>query len=158
MLNLSILNITAGIKVLRSRAARPFIYGSIIAASLAGCKSGEEGPDVSGVRVTMSTQRLDLDMRQLDTAQLATGLQRLSAKYPGFLDFYLDDAIRKRFIPTTMEAMTYRGTVYGLPLNYKVITLIYNKKLVPTPPKTSGELVTVAKKLTDKKAGRFGLA
>ena len=30
--------------------------------------------------------------------------------------------------------MTYRGTVYGLPLNYKVITLIYNQKLVPTPP------------------------
>ncbi len=74
------------------------------------------------------------------------------------VDFYLDDAIRKRFIPTTMEAMTYRGTVYGLPLNYKVITLIYNKKLVPTPPKTSGELVKLAKKLTDKKAGRFGLA
>ncbi len=74
------------------------------------------------------------------------------------IDFYLDDATRKRFIPTTMEAMTYRGTVYGLPLNYKVVTLIYNKKLVPTPPKTSGELVTMAKKLTDKKAGRFGLA
>jgi arabinogalactan oligomer/maltooligosaccharide transport system substrate-binding protein len=74
------------------------------------------------------------------------------------IDFYLDDALRKRFIPTTMEAMTYRGTSYGLPLNYKVITLIYNKKLVPTPPKTSGELVTIAKKITDKKAGRFGLA
>ncbi|ATB28985.1 extracellular solute-binding protein [Melittangium boletus] len=74
------------------------------------------------------------------------------------IDFYLDDALRKRFIPTTMEAMTYRGTSYGLPLNYKVITLIYNKKLVPTPPKTSGEMVTLAKKLTDKKAGRFGLA
>jgi len=74
------------------------------------------------------------------------------------VDFYLDDALRKRFIPTTMEAMTYRGTVYGLPLNYKVVTLIYNKKLVPTPPKTSGELVAMAKKITDKKAGRFGLA
>jgi arabinogalactan oligomer / maltooligosaccharide transport system substrate-binding protein len=74
------------------------------------------------------------------------------------IDFYLDDALRKRFIPTTMDAMTYRGTTYGLPLNYKVVTLIYNKKLVPTPPKTSGELVTMAKKLTDKKSGRFGLA
>ncbi|MFB1483471.1 extracellular solute-binding protein [Corallococcus sp. RDP092CA] len=74
------------------------------------------------------------------------------------IDFFLDDATKQRFIPTTMEAMTYRGTAYGLPLNYKVITLIYNKKLVPTPPKTSGELVTVAKKLTDAKAGRFGLA
>jgi arabinogalactan oligomer/maltooligosaccharide transport system substrate-binding protein len=74
------------------------------------------------------------------------------------IDFFLDDALKKRFIPTTMQAMTYRGTVYGLPLNYKNIALIYNKKLVPTPPKTSGELVAMAKKLTDKKAGRFGVA
>ena len=74
------------------------------------------------------------------------------------IDFFLDKATIARFIPTTMEAMTYRGTVFGLPLNYKVITLIYNKKLVPTPPKTSKELVAMAKKLTDAKSGRFGLA
>jgi len=74
------------------------------------------------------------------------------------IDFFLDKATKDRFIPTTMEAMTYRGTVYGLPLNYKVITLIYNKKLVPTPPKTSKELVAMAQKLTDAKSGRFGLA
>jgi arabinogalactan oligomer/maltooligosaccharide transport system substrate-binding protein len=74
------------------------------------------------------------------------------------LDFFLDDATRARFIPTTLQAMTYRGTVYGLPFNYKEITLIYNKKLVSAPPKTTGELVALAKKLTDKKAGRFGLA
>ena len=74
------------------------------------------------------------------------------------IDFFLDKPTKDRFIPTTMEAMTYRGTVYGLPLNYKVITMIYNKKLVPAPPKTSGELVTLAKKLTDAPAGRFGLA
>jgi len=74
------------------------------------------------------------------------------------IDFFLDDATKKRFIPTTMQAMAYRGTTYGLPLNYKIITLIYNKKLVPTPPKTTGELVKMAKALTDKKAGRFGLA
>lgn len=74
------------------------------------------------------------------------------------IDFYLDDALKKRFVPTTMQAMTYRGTVYGLPFNYKTIALIYNKKLVPTPPKTSGELVAMSKKLTDRKAGRFGLA
>ena len=74
------------------------------------------------------------------------------------IDFFLDKATIARFIPTTMEAMTYRGTVYGLPLNYKVITLIYNKKLLPTPPKTSKELVAMAKKLTDARSGRFGLA
>jgi arabinogalactan oligomer/maltooligosaccharide transport system substrate-binding protein len=74
------------------------------------------------------------------------------------IDFFLDKPTKDRFIPTTMEAMTYRGTVFGLPLNYKVITMIYNKKLIATPPKTSRELVAMAKKLSDPKAGRFGLA
>lgn len=74
------------------------------------------------------------------------------------IDFFLDKPTKARFIPSTMEAVTYRGTVYGLPVNYKVITLIYNKKLIASPPKTSGELVKVAKAHTDAAAGRFGLA
>jgi arabinogalactan oligomer/maltooligosaccharide transport system substrate-binding protein len=74
------------------------------------------------------------------------------------IDFFLDQATKDRSIPTTMQAMTYRGTVYGLPLNFKVITMIYNKKLVPAPPKTSSQLVATAKKLTNKAAGKFGLA
>ena len=74
------------------------------------------------------------------------------------IDFFLDKETRERFIPSTLEAMIYKKTVYGLPVDYKVITLIYNKKLLPTPPKTSGELEAMAKKLTDVKAGRFGLA
>jgi arabinogalactan oligomer/maltooligosaccharide transport system substrate-binding protein len=69
------------------------------------------------------------------------------------LDFFLDDAARKRFIPTTLEAMTYRGSVYGLPLNFKVITLIYNKKLVAKPPKTTGELLATCKKLPAQASG-----
>jgi len=74
------------------------------------------------------------------------------------LDFFLEDEIKGRFIPTTMEAMTYRGSVYGLPLNYKSITLIYNKKLVQQPPKTTEELVALAKKLGPPGSGRYGLA
>jgi arabinogalactan oligomer / maltooligosaccharide transport system substrate-binding protein len=74
------------------------------------------------------------------------------------IDFYLDDATKAKFLPTTMEAMTYQGQVFGLPLNYKVIAMIYNKKMVTTPPKTSGELVKLAKSLTDANSGRYGLA
>jgi arabinogalactan oligomer/maltooligosaccharide transport system substrate-binding protein len=74
------------------------------------------------------------------------------------IDFYLDETITDRFIPTTMEAMTYQGTIYGLPLNYKVIAQFYNKDVVQEPPKTTGELVKVATALTDQAAGRFGLA
>ncbi len=74
------------------------------------------------------------------------------------LDFFVDPAVKGRFIPATLEAMTYKGNLYGLPLNVKVVTMIYNKKLVTTPPKDTAELVTVAKKLTDANAGHFGLA
>jgi len=74
------------------------------------------------------------------------------------IDFYLDKKLTDRFIPTTMQAMTYRKAVWGLPLNYKCLTMIYNKKLVATPPKTTAELVATAKKLTNASAGTFGLA
>ena len=74
------------------------------------------------------------------------------------IDFFLDKATTDRFIASTMDAMTYRGTVYGLPLNFKVLTQIYNKKLVQTPPKTSKELVALARKLGDPATGRFGVA
>lgn len=73
------------------------------------------------------------------------------------LDFFLDPAIKGRYLKATLDAMTYQGTTYGLPLNFKVITMIYNKKLLPTPPKTTAELETVAKKFTNAQAGRFGL-
>ena len=74
------------------------------------------------------------------------------------IDFFLDEEIEGRFIPSTLEAMTYQDTVYGLPVNFKVITQFYNKKLIQTPPKTSAELVAAAKKLTDQAVGKFGLA
>ena len=74
------------------------------------------------------------------------------------LDFFLEDEVVDSLLPNMMEAMTYRGQIYGLPLNYKSITLIYNKALIDTPPKTTDELVKVAKGLTNPGSGKFGLA
>ncbi|MFY9821116.1 MAG: extracellular solute-binding protein [Thermoanaerobaculia bacterium] len=74
------------------------------------------------------------------------------------LDFFLDKGIKDRYLKATLDAMTYQGTTFGLPLNFKVVTLIYNKKLVPVPPKTTAELEATAKKLTNAGAGKFGLA
>ncbi|HTG32124.1 MAG TPA: extracellular solute-binding protein [Thermoanaerobaculia bacterium] len=73
------------------------------------------------------------------------------------LDFFLDAPTKGRYLKATLDAMTYQGNTYGLPLNFKVITLIYNKKLVPVPPKTTAELQTMAKKLTNAPSGKFGL-
>jgi arabinogalactan oligomer/maltooligosaccharide transport system substrate-binding protein len=57
-----------------------------------------------------------------------------------------------------MAAMQYQGNTYGLPVNFKVVTMIYNTDMVKTPPRTSGELITVAKQHTNQPSGKFGLA
>jgi arabinogalactan oligomer/maltooligosaccharide transport system substrate-binding protein len=74
------------------------------------------------------------------------------------IDFFVDKPTRERFLPGLMEAMTYKGSVYGLPLNFKSITLIYNKALVKTPPKTTAEMLKLAKETTQAASGRYGLA
>ena len=74
------------------------------------------------------------------------------------IDFFLDKSTRERLLPGMLDAMTYKGGIYGVPLNYKSTTLIYNKDLVKTPPKTTDELVKIAKSLTNAQSGRYGLA
>jgi len=74
------------------------------------------------------------------------------------IDFFVDEKVTSQLVPGMMTAMTYRDTIYGLPLNYKSIAMIYNTALVKSPPRTTGELVKVAKSLTNAASGRFGLA
>jgi arabinogalactan oligomer / maltooligosaccharide transport system substrate-binding protein len=74
------------------------------------------------------------------------------------VDFFIDKPVKDRLLPGMLDAMTYKGGVYGLPINYKMTTLIYNKDLVKTPPKTTDEMVTMAKALTNAQSGRYGLA
>ncbi len=74
------------------------------------------------------------------------------------IDFFLDKGTRDSLLPGMLSAMTYKGGVFGLPINYKMPTLIYNKDLVKAPPKTSDEMVKLAKTLTNASSGRYGLA
>ncbi len=74
------------------------------------------------------------------------------------IDFFIEDKTVNQLVPGMMAAMTYRDTVYGLPLNFKSIAMIYNTALVKAPPKTTAELVKLAKGMTDASTGRFGLA
>lgn len=74
------------------------------------------------------------------------------------IDFFLEQEDRDTFLPGMLDATTYQGVTYALPLNFKSIALIYNKALVPNPPTTTAELLTIAGKLTDKARGRFGIA
>ncbi len=63
---------------------------ALVTLLLNSCNTGERQPDVSGIKINLQTQRLDIDMAAIDTNNIAAGLKQLSARYPDFLDFYLD--------------------------------------------------------------------
>lgn len=54
----------------------------------------------------------------------------------------------ERFIPDTVKALAYDGTLYGLPLAFKARAMFYNKKLIKEVPTTVEALVSVARKAT----------
>lgn len=60
------------------------------------------------------------------------------------------------FNPVGLEGFSYGGKLYGMPYGTENIALLYNKDLVPTPPKTWCELLQIARALTDPAAGRYG--
>ena len=60
------------------------------------------------------------------------------------------------FEQVTLDAFTWGDTLYGVPLAFESIGLIYNKALVPEPPKTWDELLAIASELTDRERGYYG--
>ncbi|WP_102125406.1 maltose ABC transporter substrate-binding protein [Deinococcus planocerae] len=69
------------------------------------------------------------------------------------LDRYLTS--RTDYDKTALNAFTYRGRLFGLPLNAEAVALVYNKKLVPQAPTTWAALLKAAQANTGN--GRFGL-
>jgi len=55
--------------------------------------------------------------------------------------------VAKKFLPKAIEATKFNGQSYGVPYAVENIGLMYNKDLVPTPPKTMDELVSMGEKL-----------
>lgn len=60
------------------------------------------------------------------------------------------------FTQVGIDAFSWGGDLYGVPYIMEAVALFYNKDLVPAPPKTFEELIAVAKKLTNREAGRYG--
>ena len=53
------------------------------------------------------------------------------------------------------SALTIEGTQYGYPLAFKTLVLLYDPQRVPSPPRTTDELIQIAKQNTG--GGSFGL-
>ena len=52
-----------------------------------------------------------------------------------------------KFLPDTVKALAYDGTLYGLPLAFKSHALFYNRKLVKEPPRSMEELIRIGKEV-----------
>jgi len=66
------------------------------------------------------------------------------------LEFWLDDAKLDRFSGESIHAMDYKGSIWGLPISVKSLALFYRTDLVPTPPKTTDELIELGPKMRER--------
>jgi len=63
----------------------------IFLISLCSCGNTSQNiPEVSGIKISLQAYRFDKDLYAIDTNHIGDGLKQLSAKYPDFLNFFLD--------------------------------------------------------------------
>ena len=65
----------------------------------------------------------------------------------------VDASYRSRFNSQSWEAVLHRGEYWGYPLCFEVVGLIYNKKLVPTPPAQLSDLIEFNQQLKTEHPG-----
>lgn len=73
------------------------------------------------------------------------------------LDSMVPAAEKADYPSGLFDALTFDGKTYALPFNKSVVVLIYDKKLIPNPPKTWEEYERISKEMTVK-GQRFGNA
>jgi maltose-binding protein MalE len=73
------------------------------------------------------------------------------------IEYFVDEALADDYADDAIAAMAFRGSLYGLPLSVKSLALFYRTDMVPEPPRTTDELWTVGRRLTDRAAGRYAL-
>ena len=57
----------------------------------------------------------------------------------------LTAAVKARFNPTQFLDLTYKGKLYGVPVDINNVAMIYNTKLVPSAPTSFGDMVSFYK-------------
>ena len=69
----------------------------------------------------------------------------------------LTSSVRARFNPTSFVDLSYKGKLYGVPVDINNVAMIYNTKLVTSAPKTFGEMVNYYKANKSSKGLKAGL-
>lgn len=73
------------------------------------------------------------------------------------IGYWMTPSFSAQYFEQTLEALSYQGNLYGLPISFKTLVLYYRKDLTPTPPQTLEELKHMARQLRERGV-RWGLA
>lgn len=69
---------------------------------------------------------------------------------------YLNSSDFSIYSPTALKDVTYNGTdIYALPININGVAMIYNKKLIPTAPQTTDQMIQMAQNVTVISGGKY---
>lgn len=68
---------------------------------------------------------------------------------------YVNQSYLSGFVSSALAQTTYNNTLYGLPADINGEALIYNNSMVPNPPQTTNQLISLAKNLTQESNGKF---
>lgn len=88
-------------------------------------------------------------------AEIAWTTELASLGYLMSLDAFMTDELKADFLPSSMAYTQYHDHIWGLPQVTDCLALFYNKKLMPEPPKTLDEMITIGQKITDSEKGQY---
>ena len=69
---------------------RPVIIGFLLSISFFSCSDHVKTPDVSDIKINLTTSRFEKDLYRLDTNHITEQLDQLIAKYPSFGENFLN--------------------------------------------------------------------
>ena len=126
-----------------------------------------KGDWVSGYKVTVKAfSNFDALKEAFDKATDASGPDIVmgandwvptGAKSGKLAPITLTASQKARFTPGQLFDITYRGKLYGVPVDVNNVAMIYNTDIVKTAPKTFGEMVAVYKANRASKSLKAGL-
>lgn len=74
------------------------------------------------------------------------------------LGFWLDATAAQAFFPRTLEALVYRGSLFGLPLAFKTLALFHDRALMPEPPADTAALIASCQAIRAADPAKWGVA
>jgi hypothetical protein len=106
------------------------IFSLLLFITLFSCNRGDQIPDVSGVKITLHTERFEMDLFKSDSADFPKQLKQLVTKYPSFGEnfiytiLYADETWKEDSIAGYVKRFTkdYRSIYDTSQLNFKDFT------------------------------------